>query len=67
MAVLPCSAPDCGNDARWVVAETSPFNMLFPTGAALLCDKCSEEVCNGLGGIRLEMPEFAEAIRREQA
>lgn len=61
---LPCCQADCDNDAEWVVAETNPLNMLFRSGAGLMCDGCSEGACQ-VGGIRLKMFEFAEAVRRE--
>ena len=64
--ILPCCQTDCAHAAEWVVAETSPLNMLFASGAGLMCDECSEDACK-VGAIRLQMLEFAEAIRREQA
>jgi len=65
MALLPCSQVECEENATHVVAETDRLCCLFGSGAGLMCDKHSAAIL-AVGGIRLSMPAFAEAVRREQ-
>lgn len=66
MALLPCAQVGCEENATQVVAETDQLNCLFESGAGLCCEEHAEAMCK-IGGIKLSMAAFADAIRKESS
>lgn len=65
MSLLPCAQVGCQENATYVVAETHRLDCLFESGAGLMCEVHSEQICR-VGGIRLPFDAFVAAIRKEQ-
>lgn len=49
-----CAQTDCNEPATHLVVETSNLNMLFQSGAGLVCEKHAEDL-EMVGGFSLEL------------